>query len=56
MQRAGLTLRAACAGGVRGRECTVVRFPRLAFGTPRKLPRANELEGRVVVLDIAFAA
>jgi hypothetical protein len=33
-----------------------MRFPRLAFGTPRKLPRANELEGRVVVLDIAFAA
>ncbi len=33
-----------------------MRFPRLAFGTPRKLPRANELGGRVVVLDIAFAA
>jgi hypothetical protein len=30
--------------------------PRLAFGTPRKLPRPRELEGRVVVLDIAFAA
>jgi hypothetical protein len=27
----------------------------LAFGTPRKLPRATELRGRVVVLDIAFA-
>lgn len=27
----------------------------LAFGTPRKLPRASELTGRVVVLDIAFA-
>lgn len=27
----------------------------LAFGTPRKLPRARELNGRVVVLDIAFA-
>ncbi len=25
------------------------------FGTPRKLPRAESLEGRVVVLDIAFA-
>lgn len=25
------------------------------YGTPRKLPRARELEGRVVVLDIAFA-
>ena len=31
-------------------------FPRLAFGTPRKLPSARDLEGRVVVLDIAFAA
>lgn len=31
-------------------------FPRLAFGTPRKLPRPRELPGRVVVLDIAFAA
>lgn len=28
---------------------------KLAFGTPRKLPRAATLEGRVVVLDIAFA-
>lgn len=27
----------------------------LAFGTPRKLPRARDLQGRVVVLDIAFA-
>jgi hypothetical protein len=27
----------------------------LAFGTPRKLPKASRLEGRVVVLDIAFA-
>lgn len=25
------------------------------YGTPRKLPRARELSGRVVVLDIAFA-
>jgi hypothetical protein len=31
-------------------------FPRLSFGTPRKLPSARDLEGRVVVLDIAFAA
>ena len=30
--------------------------PLLAFGTPRKLPKARELKGRVVVLDIAFAA
>ena len=27
----------------------------LAFGTPRKLPKAQQLAGRVVVLDIAFA-
>jgi len=27
----------------------------LSFGTPRKLPKANSLEGRVAVLDIAFA-
>jgi hypothetical protein len=27
----------------------------LAFGSPRKLPKAVELAGRVVVLDIAFA-
>lgn len=27
----------------------------LAFGTPRKLPKASRLSGRVVVLDIAFA-
>lgn len=31
-------------------------FPRLAYGTPRKLPKALELAGRVVVLDVAFAA
>jgi hypothetical protein len=28
----------------------------LAFATPRKLPRASELRGRVVVLDVAFAS
>lgn len=33
-----------------------MRFPQLAFGTPRKLPKASSLPGRVVVLDIAFAA
>ncbi len=27
----------------------------LAFGTPRKLPKVQELSGRVAVLDIAFA-
>ena len=31
-------------------------FPYLAYGTPRKLPKAKNLQGRVVVLDIAFAA
>lgn len=30
--------------------------PELSFATPRKLPKARELRGRVVVLDIAFAA
>ncbi len=33
-----------------------MRFPELSFATPRKLPRPTELRGRVVVLDIAFAA
>lgn len=31
-------------------------LPNLAFASPRKLPRAASLTGRVVVLDIAFAA
>ena len=31
-------------------------YPELAFASPRKLPRARELRGRVVVLDIAFAS
>lgn len=31
-------------------------MPRLVFGSPRGLPRASTLDGRVVVLDIAFAA
>src|SRR5262245_46635135 len=30
-------------------------MPHLAFGTPRKLPKAEALSGRVGVLDIAFA-
>ena len=33
-----------------------MKFPILAYGTPRKLPKADSLPGRVVVLDIAFAA
>lgn len=31
-------------------------LPQLRFASPRKLPRAGSLDGRVVVLDIAFAA
>lgn len=31
-------------------------FPHLAYGTPRRLPSAKSLPGRVVVLDVAFAA
>jgi hypothetical protein len=30
--------------------------PELAFATPRKLPKARDLRGRVVVLDVAFAS
>jgi hypothetical protein len=30
--------------------------PELAFASPRKLPRARELKGRIVVLDVAFAS
>jgi hypothetical protein len=33
-----------------------VRLPHLAFASPRLLPRAEKVPGRVVVLDIAFAA
>ena len=31
-------------------------FPHVAYGTPRRLPRASSLPGRVVVLDVAFAS
>lgn len=31
-------------------------LPHIAYGTPRRLPKAADLPGRVVVLDIAFAA
>jgi hypothetical protein len=31
-------------------------FPLVAYGTPRKLPKPASLKGRVVVLDVAFAA
>lgn len=30
--------------------------PELAFATPRKLPKASSVRGRVVVLDVAFAS
>src|SRR5436189_4876352 len=33
-----------------------MHVPQLAFASPRLLPRAEKLAGRVVVLDIAFAA
>jgi len=33
-----------------------VALPALVFASPRKLPRAKDLQGRVVVLDIAFAS
>ncbi len=33
-----------------------MKRPELAFATPRKLPKAAELRGRVVVLDVAFAS
>jgi hypothetical protein len=33
-----------------------VHLPQLAFGSPRLLPKPDRLTGRVVVLDIAFAA
>src|SRR5580698_4783173 len=32
------------------------RSGELAFATPRKLPHARDLRGRVVVLDVAFAS
>ena len=31
-------------------------YPRIVFGTPRKLPKPRDLKGRVAVLDIAFAS
>jgi hypothetical protein len=33
-----------------------MHFPQIVFGTPRKLPKARDLKGRVAVLDIAFAS
>ncbi len=37
-------------------QSSVQARPELAFATPRKLPKASELRGRVVVLDVAFAS
>ena len=34
----------------------MTHMPQLWFASPRVLPRAEKLQGRVVVLDIAFAA
>ena len=34
----------------------MIAIPHLAYGSPRKLPKARDLPGHVVVLDIAFAA
>jgi len=33
-----------------------MHLPQLYFASPRVLPRAEKLHGRVVVLDVAFAA
>ena len=45
---------------IRRVQCSVpegsTHLPHLAFASPRVLPRADKLVGRVVVLDIAFAA
>ncbi len=41
---------------VDGQDNHVVRGMRIAFGTPRKLPKAHRLTGRVAVVDIAFAS
>ncbi|MEM9073328.1 MAG: hypothetical protein AAGE52_32785 [Myxococcota bacterium] len=38
------------------RKFRLMEFPRIAYGTPRKLPKAKDLAGRVVVLDVAFAS
>lgn len=50
--RAGVV---ACSA-VRLHAADVLTFPYIAYGTPRKLPRAADLIGRVVVLDVAFAS
>src|SRR5437764_1132824 len=39
-----------------GRMSRVVSLPEIVFTTPRHLPDARKLRGRVAVVDIAFAA
>src|SRR5258708_33312597 len=41
---------------VLGPPHSAVSRPELAFASPRKLPKARDLKGRVVVLDVAFAS
>src|SRR6266700_578325 len=42
--------------GARTEVWSGVQMPQLVFASPRVLPRADRLHGRVVVLDVAFAA
>ncbi|HEX8112403.1 MAG TPA: hypothetical protein VF516_31955 [Kofleriaceae bacterium] len=42
--------------GTRTGPSSGVQMPQLMFASPRALPRADRLHGRVVVLDVAFAA
>lgn len=35
---------------------TLPQLPHLVYASPRKLPKANQLAGRVVILDVAFAS
>jgi hypothetical protein len=39
-----------------GQVLSAAARPELAFASPRKLPKASDLKGRVVVLDVAFAS
>ena len=53
MPEQGITRRARPG---RSSVSRLVPRPDLAFASPRKLPRARDLRGRVVVLDVAFAS
>lgn len=44
------------SAGARYGDRVEPRLPQLWFASPRVLPRADKLQGRVVVLDLAFAA